>query len=128
MSAKLFIKPLMGAFAEQIKVVVGQNRRKTIGVVEIDDFLAERGAQLIRARAVRQKAGKQAGVVNAGQRRRLAMRGDRVDLLCFRQEGAHDRSAVFVMRAEILKGIGVTAFQDRVGFGGQIGHAASRAG
>jgi hypothetical protein len=33
-----------------------------------------------------------------------------------------------VMGSEILKGIGVSAFQDRVGFGSQIGHAASRAG
>ena len=128
MGAKLLVKPLVGAFAEQVKVVVGQHRRKAIGVVEIDHRLAEAGAQLIRGRAVGKKSGKQAVVVNARQSSRLAMRSDRVHPLRFGQEGAHDRSATFGVRAEILEGVGVPAFEDRIGFGGQLGHAASRAG
>ena len=128
MGAKLFVKPLVGAFAEQIKVVVGQHRRKAIGVVEIDHGLAEAGAQLIRGRAVGKKSRKQAVVVNARQRRRLAMRRDRVHLVRFGKEGAHDRSAAFGVGAEILEGIGVSPFKDRIGFGGELGHAASRAG
>ena len=125
---KLFIKPLMSALAEQIEVVVGQDRGKAIGVVEIDHPLSEAGAQLICVRTVGEKAGKQPVFVDTCQCRRLAMRVDRVHLLRFRQKCAHDRSAAFGVGAKILKGIGVATFQDRIGLGTELRHAASRAG
>ena len=80
MRAELVVEPLMGAFAEQIEIEIAQDRRKAVGVVEIDDVVAEPGAQLVALRAVRQRAGEQAGVMNARQLRRLAMLVDRLDL------------------------------------------------
>ena len=125
MGAELVVEPLMGAFAEQIQVEIGQDRRKAVGVVEIDHGVAEAGAQLVALGAVRQGAGEQPGVVNARQRRRLAMLVDRVDLGGLRQERAHHGLAVLGMQAEVMKGIGVAAFHDRIGLCGQFGHEAS---
>ena len=45
MRAELVVKPLMGAFAQEIQVEIRQHRRKAVGIVEIDDGLAEAGAQ-----------------------------------------------------------------------------------
>ncbi|MFK4686340.1 hypothetical protein ABIF39_008097 [Bradyrhizobium diazoefficiens] len=42
--AELVIEALMGAFAEQIEVEIGQDRRKAVGVLELDDAVAEFGA------------------------------------------------------------------------------------
>ena len=41
MRAELVVEAQMGAFAEQIKIEIGQDRRKAIGVFEIDDVVAE---------------------------------------------------------------------------------------
>ena len=125
MRAELVVEPLMGAFAEQIQIEVGQDRRKAIGVVEIDDGVAEAGAQLVALRAVRQRAGEQAGVVDARQRCRLAVLVDRLDLGGLRQERAHHGLVALGVQAEIVKRIGVAAFDDRIGLGGQFGHEAS---
>jgi hypothetical protein len=125
MRAKLVVKPLMGAFAQQIQVEVGQNRRKTVGVVEIDHGLAEAGAQLIAPGAVRKRAGEQPVIVNARQRRRFAVLVDGVDLRGLRQERAHHGLVALGMKAEIMKGIGVAAFHDRIGLRGKFGHEAS---
>ena len=90
MGAELVVKPLMGAFAEQIQIEVGQDRRKAVGILEIDDVVAEAGAQLVALRAVRQCAGEQAGIVDARQRRRFAVLADGLDIGGLRQERAHD--------------------------------------
>ena len=125
MRAELVVEPLMGAFAEQIQVEIGQDRRKAVGVVEIDHGVAEAGAQLVALGAVRQRAGEQPGVVNARQRRRFAMLVDRIDLRGLRQERAHHGPVALGVQAEIVKRIGVAAFHDRIGLGGQFGHEAS---
>ena len=79
MRAELVVEPLMGAFAEQIEIEVGQNRRKAVGIVELDHVVAEAGAQLVALRAVRQRAGEQAGIVDArrASRSRRARRSPR---------------------------------------------------
>ena len=125
MRAELVVDALMGAFAEQIEIEVGQHRRKAIGIVEIDHGVAEAGAQLVALGAVRQRADEQAGVMNARERRRLAVLADRLDIGGLRQEGAHDVAVALGMQAEIMEGIGVAAFDDRIGLGGQFGHEAS---
>ena len=104
MRAKLVVNPLMGAFAEQIKVEVGQYGRKAVGVVEFDDVVAEAGAQLVALGAVRQRAGEQAGVVDTRQFRRFAVLVDGIDIRRLRQERTHDGLVVFGMQAEIMKG------------------------
>ena len=80
MSAERVIEPLVGAFAEQIKIVVAQDRRKAVGVFKIDDLLAEPGAQLVARGSVRKRACKQPGFVEQRKPRHIAMIADRLDL------------------------------------------------
>jgi hypothetical protein len=44
MGAELVVDPHVRAFAEQMQVEIAQDRRKAVGVVEIDDRVAEPGA------------------------------------------------------------------------------------
>jgi len=38
MRAELVVKPLVAALAEQIEIVIGEDRRKAIGVLDLDDM------------------------------------------------------------------------------------------
>ena len=125
MGAELVVEALMGAFAEQIEVEIGEDGRKAIGVVEFDHGVAEAGAQLVALGAVRQGAGEQAGIVDPRKLRRFAMLADRLDVRGFGQERAHHGTIALGMQAEIVKGIGVAAFHNRIGLRGQFGHEAS---
>ena len=125
MRAELVVDALMGAFAEQIEIEIGQDRRKAIGIVEIDHGVAEAGAQLVALRAVRQRADEQSGVMDARQRRRLAVLADGIDLGGLGQERAHHGAVALGVQAEIVERIGMAAFDDRIGLGGQFGHEAS---
>ncbi len=118
MRAELVVDATMGAFAQQIQIEIAQDRRKAVRIVELDHGLAEAGAQLIALRAVRQQAYEQAGVVDARQRGRFAVFVDRVDLRGLRQECADHGFAALRVQSEIVKGIGVAAFHDRVSLGG----------
>ena len=118
MGAELVVDALMGAFAEQIEVEVAQDGRKAVGVVEFDQLVAELGAQLIARRAVRQRAGKQPGIMDPRQRRPFTMFTDCLDIGGFRQERAHDLPVALGMQAEIVEGVGVIALDDRIGLGG----------
>ena len=125
MRAELVVDPLMGAFAEQMEIEVAQDRRKAVGVVELDDIVAEAGAKLILCRAVRQRAGEQPGLMDLFQRRAFAVFADRLDISRFREERAHDFPVAFGVKAEIAERIGVAALDDRIGLGGKFGHAAA---
>ena len=57
----------MRAFAEQMQVEIGQDRRKAIGVLHLDLVVAEARAQPVVRVARRDRAGEQAGVVDARQ-------------------------------------------------------------
>ena len=105
MRAKLVVDSLMGAFAQKIEIEVAQNRRKAVGVVELDHGLAETGAQLVALGAVRKRAGKQACVMNARQRCRFAMFADRLDVRRLGQERAYYRLVALFVEAEIMKWI-----------------------
>ena len=52
------------------------------------------------------------------KRRGLAMLADRLDVGGLGQESAHHAVAAFAVQAEIVEGIGMTAFDDRIGLGG----------
>ena len=125
MRAELVVEPLMGAFAKQIEIEIGQDGRKAIGIIEINDLVAEAGPQLVAFRTVRQRAGKQAGLVNARERRGFAVLADRLDIGGLRQERAHDVPVALGMQAEIVERVGMSALDDRIGLGGQFGHEAS---
>ena len=60
MRAELVVDALMGAFAEQIEIEIGQDRREAVGILELDDVVAEFGAELVAPGAVRQGADEQA--------------------------------------------------------------------
>ncbi len=125
MRAELVVEALMGALAEQIEIEIGQDRRKAVGVLELDDIVAERRAQLVARRAVRQAAREQAGIMDA-RRAAPPRRARRSPRHCRRrQERRAPRCVTLGMEPEIVERIGVAAFDDRIGFGGQFSHAAS---
>src|SRR6185312_9307013 len=127
MRAKLVIEPLVASFAEQIKVVVGQDRRKAIGIFDLDDIVAISRAKLVALRAVRHRARKQPGIMDTHELRGLSMLADGLDIGCVGQEGAHHRLLALLVDAKVAEGIGVAAFDDRIGLGGQLIHRASLA-
>ena len=91
MRAEPVVEPLKFAFAEQIEIVVAEDRRKAIGILEIDDGVAETGAQLITARSVGERARKQTGFMESRQRGHTTMLVDRRDLRSFGKKGADHR-------------------------------------
>lgn len=122
MRAELVVDPLMGTFAEQIEVEIGQDRREAIGILELDDVVAEFGAELVMLRAVGQGADEQAGLVDAVKLGDLAVLADGLDVRGFGQESAHHALAPFGMQSEVVEGVGVAALDNRVGFGRQFRH------
>ena len=126
MRAELVVDPLMGAFAEQIEIEVAQDRRKAVGVVELDDVVAEAGAQLVAlVEPFGSGPANSPALMDARQRRAFAMFADRLDIRGFGEERAHDVLAAFGVQAEIVERIGVAALDDRIGLGGKFGHEAS---
>ena len=67
MGAELVVELEVRALAEQIKIEVGQDRRKAIGVLQLDLAVAEARAQPVVAVAGRDRPGEQAGLVDARQ-------------------------------------------------------------
>ena len=127
MGAELVVEPLMGALAEQVEIEVGQQRRKAIGVVQLDHGVAEPRAQAVAIGRARARAGEQAGVVKPLQRGGVAAFVDRLDVGSLRQEGADHGAVVLEMRPEIVERIGMTAFDNGIGFGRQRRHGESPA-
>ncbi|GCC48612.1 hypothetical protein chiPu_0032951, partial [Chiloscyllium punctatum] len=107
MRTERVVNPLMRAFAEQIEIEIAQDRRKAVGVLQLDDVVAESGAELVARRAVRQGAREQAGIMDPRQRCGFAMLADRLDIGGIRQEGAHDVAIPLGVQAEIVERIGV---------------------
>src|SRR4051794_23758873 len=62
MRAELVIEALVGALAKQIKIEISQDRREAVGVLELDEFVTEFGAELVALRAVGQRTDEQAGI------------------------------------------------------------------
>ena len=112
MRAELVVKLEMGAFAEQMQIEIGQDRRKAIGVLQLDLAVAEARAQAVMIVARRNRAGEQAGVVDARQFADVARLVEHLDLGGFGQEHAHHRLVVLVVPAEIVERIVVMALDD----------------
>ena len=123
MRAELLVELQVRAFAQQIEVELRQDRRKAIGVLDLDDAFAEADAQPIGPRRPRGPANNPA-VVNSLQRLFGAIVADRGDLSRIGEEDAHDRNAVLDMRPEIAEWVGVAAFDHRGRFRGKRRHAA----
>ena len=125
MRAELVVDALVAAFAEQIEIEIAQYRRETVGIVELDDIVAESCTQSVAPGAVRKRAGEQAGIVDARKRCGFAVLADRIDIGGFREESAHHAPVSLGVEAEVVEGVGVPALDDRISLGGQFGHAAS---
>ena len=125
MRAELVVKPLMSAFAEQIQIEVGQHRRKAVGVLEFDHVCRRSGRatdSALSRSAARRRTGRRRESAPASpfRRARRPLRPSRPPA------GTRaPRSCALGMRAEIMERIGVAAFDDRIGLGGQFAHAAS---
>ena len=118
MRAELVVELQMRAFAEQVEVEIGQDRRKPVGVLDLDLALAE-------ARAQRDSVG-EPFASRPANRPASWMRCSVAFVPCSStmatpsasgQEDAHDRHVAFDVRAEIVERVGVTTLDDRIGFG-----------
>src|SRR5262245_13882182 len=116
----------MRAFAEQVEVQIGQDRREPIRVFDLDLSLAVACAHAIAWRPVRQTALEQADVMNALQVAFVPLFVDDGHSLGIRKEDAYDRHVAFEMRAEIAEGVGVTTLDDRIGFRAERAHCDAR--
>ena len=122
MRAELVVKALVGAFAEQIEIEIGQDRRKAIGVLEFDDVVAELRAELVVLRAVRKSADEQAGSMDAIELRHLAVLAHRFDVGRIGKKCAHHALVALGMQPEIVERIGVATLDDRIGLGREFRH------
>jgi hypothetical protein len=118
--AQLVVKREMITFAEQIKIEVGKNGRKAIGIFQFDLAVPEAGAQMVVGRIV-DRARKKAGRVDPFKLALGAIR-HRYDALGIRQEHAHDRMVVLGVRAEIVERVGIAACNDLTGADGKFAH------
>src|SRR5581483_10269997 len=124
---ELVVETLMVAFAEQMQVEIAQDRQEAVGILEVDHTVAEGGAKPIFLRTG-QRAGEEAGIMDASQRRGLAVLTDHLDARGFRQKGAYDRLAAVVVQTEIAKRIGMPTFNDRKRLGRKMCHEDSLTG
>ena len=88
----------MRAFAEQMQIEIGQDRRKAVGVLELDLAVAEARAQPIVRVARGDRPGEQAGVVDARQFADVPGVVDHLDLGGVGQKHAHHRRVVLECR------------------------------
>jgi hypothetical protein len=122
MGAELVVEVEVRAFAQEVEIEVGEQRRKAVWVFQVHGLIPETHKQAITLRPAGQASDKQPGSVGAHEVADIAPFVDRHDLGGIRQERAHDRETVFEMRAEIAKRVGVAAFDDRMGFRRELAH------
>ena len=113
MRAELVVQLQMVAFAEQMQVEVGQDRRKAIGVLQLDLVVAEARPQLVMRVERLDRTGEQAGIVNARQIVDVACLVEDLHRRRFRQEHAHDALVTFMVPAEIIERVVMTPLDDR---------------
>ena len=118
MRAELVVELQVRAFAEQMQVHVGQDRREAVGVFHLDLVVAEARPQPIVRIACLDRAGKQSRGVDARQLADVAGVVEHLDAGRLRQEHAHHRLAALVVPAEIIERIVVAAFDNRACGGG----------
>ena len=115
--ADLVVKMHVGAFAEQIKVEIGQDRRKAIWVFQLHDLGAETRAHMIAVQSRAQPAREQAGLVDARKRAFMSPLVDHRNVRGSGQEDADHRIAVLAMQAEIMERVRMPSFDHCIGFG-----------
>ena len=120
MRAELVVKAQMVAFAEQIEIVVGEHRRKAVGIFQFHVIVAEAGAQPVMFPAV-ERTRKQPGRIDTVEFAFAAV-ADRNHPLGVRQKNAQHGFIVLGVRPEIAEGVGMAAGDDLAGGGRQFGH------
>ena len=114
----------MCSLAEKIEIQIAENGRKAIGIVQFNDIAVEIGAQRVVCHILRKRTDEQAGIVNKRQLRRTAIGDDSFHTRSVRQKRSHHVAVIFGMPAQIMKRIGMAAFDDGIGFCGK-GHGAT---
>jgi hypothetical protein len=125
MRAELLVETRMRALGEQVEIELGQHRRKSIGVFQLDDAVAETRPDVVARRSVGQAPHEQAGVVDAAEIAFMPLLVDHLDLFGFRKKNPHHRNVAFDMQAEIVEWVGVPTLDHRIGFGRERSHTAS---
>src|SRR5215472_15060666 len=115
----------MRAFAQQKEIEIGEDRGEAKRIFELHDMIAKAHPQMITRRAIGKPTSEQPGVVDVAKVAEAALvvyRGDRNGI---REEDTHDRTVGFNVRTEIAKRVGMTPFNDRIGFRRKRGHASA---
>jgi hypothetical protein len=120
--AKLVIEVQVRAFREQMQIKLRQHRRKPIGILELDQALAEPHHQPIARSRIGHTAGEQSGFVNTDELVHPLPFVDDHDLGGAGQIGPHHRAAALQMPSQIAERIGVAALDDGDGVRRELAH------
>ena len=122
MRAELVVKLEVRAFAQQEEIIIGQDRRKPIGVLDIDLVIAVTRAHAVARRSI-ELALEQPDVMDALQAIVPALLVDDLHVLGVRQEDADQRYVALDMWPEIMERVGMPALDHGIGFGRELIHA-----
>jgi len=100
-------------YAKQVQVKVGQDRRKAVGVLQLDLVVAEPRPQAVVVVARGDRARKQSSVVDSRQLADVSGFVEHLHRRRLGQEHPHHRLAALIVPAEIIEGIVVMALDDR---------------
>ncbi len=125
MRAELLVETRVRALGEQVEIEIGQHRRKSIGVFQLDDAVAETRPHVVARRSIGQAPHEQAGVVDAAEIAFVTLLVDHLHLFRIGKKDPHDRDVAFDVQAEIMEGVGMSTLDHRIGFGRERCHVAS---
>jgi hypothetical protein len=114
MCTELFVEMRVGPFAEKIEIEIGQDRKETVGVFDLDLPLAVARAHAVAARPVGQPAFEQSGVMNALEASFVALFIDDCDTFRIRKENTDEGYVAFDVGAEIPEGVGMATLDDGI--------------
>ena len=90
MGAQLFVEMRVGPFAEKIEIEIGQDRRETVGIFDLDLPLAVARAQAVVSRPIGYTTLEQAGIMDALKLAFVTLLVDDGDPLGIRKENTDE--------------------------------------
>ena len=118
MRAELLIEMHMRAFAEEMKIEVGEYGRKTVGIFQLKLAFPVAHAHAIASGPICKRAFEQSRIVDSVKLALAALLIDHGNAFRVRQKHAHNRHVVLHMRPEIVEWVGMATLDHRIGFGG----------
>src|SRR5437588_337071 len=128
MRAEPLVEMYMRAFAKQIEIEVGQDRREAIRILKLDLAFAVARAQTVVAGAVTQTPHEEPGIVDAFEIAFVTVLVDDGDPLGVRKKDAQHGCAVFDVWPEVVEWIGMATLDHGVGFRREWAHWAASCG